>query len=102
MALDTKAFQRALDAMWEEFGRTTVDRIRFKGEEFLFIGAEDHSSGAIAKRWQYENFETPYAHLLEDGRVARYNSEIGTRADIEWFGPDDGAEGSWAGGSEPT
>jgi len=58
-----------------------VLNIKFKGERFLLIG--DLTSGAIAERKAYENFEVSYAHLCPDGNVRRYHEIIGTKDDIE-------------------
>lgn len=59
-------------------------RIRFKGKEYLFIGDEERTDGAIATEEQYANFETSFAHL-EDDKVMRFQEVIGTKNDIEWL-----------------
>lgn len=56
--------------------------IRFQGEDYLLIGSK--TSGAIATREQYENFQEGFAHLMKNGDVMRYGAKIGTRDDIEF------------------
>jgi hypothetical protein len=58
-----------------------VLNIKFKGERFLLIG--NLTSGAIAKRKEYEKFDVSYAHLCPDGNIRRYHEIIGTKDDIE-------------------
>lgn len=57
-------------------------QIKFKGEVYLLIGDLD-KGGSITTKEAYENFEISYAHLFSDGRVMRFNEQIGTRDDIE-------------------
>lgn len=60
-----------------------MKKIRFQGQEWLLNGEKD---GAICTPEQYKNFECSYAHLMEDGRIMRFQVQIGTIADIEFLG----------------
>lgn len=60
-------------------------RIRFQDKEWLLIG-DLEQGGAIATKEAYENGEVSYAHLVPDGRIFRYNKEIGDVGEIEVLG----------------
>jgi hypothetical protein len=68
-------------------------KIRFKGEEYIIVGGDLETGGAVATREQYRNFDPSYAHYFVDGpdagKVMRYGTEIGTKEDIEVIGVDD-------------
>lgn len=83
MKLKTKSLHGALV---ELLGDVKVEKIRLFGENFLFIGAADHTDGAIATKEQYENFETNFAHLCSDGIIRSFGLSIGTAEDIEFLG----------------
>ncbi len=63
-----------------------VKRITFKGKKFLLVNAPENNNapleGAIATPFQYENFETSFAHMYPDGRVVQFGQQIGTRDDV--------------------
>jgi hypothetical protein len=59
--------------------------VRFKGTIYVLVG-DDDGSGAIATKEDYENGEVSFAHLMPDGRILRYNEQIGTSADLEDLG----------------
>ncbi len=61
--------------------------IRFKGRKYLLIGSLD--DGAIATAKQYANGDCSYAYLMPDGKIMRYNEQIGTRDDLEFLGETD-------------
>lgn len=65
-----------------------VERIRFLGEEFVFVGAS-REEGAIAKPEDYASGLASYAHLCADGKVRRFLQVIGSASDITWLGPQD-------------
>lgn len=64
-----------------------MQKIKFRGEEFLLIAGRAITSEAV-----YKSGECSYAYLGGDGIVRRFCKEIGTEADIEYLGdpiPDD-------------
>jgi len=61
-------------------------RIKFQDNEYLLIGDDIETGGAIATQEEWDNFAENYAHLFRDGRILRYGAEIGTREDIEVLG----------------
>jgi hypothetical protein len=64
----------------------SIQKIKFQGNEYLLVG---ETSGAIATEEQYSGFAPSFAHLFPDGRIMRYGTQIGTRADVEFLGPVD-------------
>lgn len=66
-------------------------RIRFQGNEYLFIGDYDPEEGlgdgAIATKEAYENGKASYAHLFINGEVKRFQQVIGHVEDVEVLGP---------------
>ncbi len=62
---------------------TATARISFQGNEYLFVGDLLEHGGAIATEGDYMNGRCSYAHLLVDGRVMRFNHQIGNREDIK-------------------
>jgi hypothetical protein len=76
-----------LKVLWA-FAKPTADglpRVKFKGTEFVFVGEDDRSDGAIATPEAYEAGDTSYAHLFEDGLIRRFQTVIGTKDDLEWL-----------------
>jgi hypothetical protein len=63
-------------------------KIRFQGNEYLFIGTSLDEDGAIATAEDYAAGKCSYAHLMEDGRIMRFRQQIGIRSDIEVIGRD--------------
>ena len=55
--------------------------ITLHGRPYLLVG-DLATGGAIATPEQYENGDTPFAHLFSDGRVLRFGVQIATRDDI--------------------
>jgi hypothetical protein len=60
--------------------------VELHGMRLIFGSHDDGQSGFLATQHQYENFETSYAHLGEDGIVRRFNEQIATRDDITFTG----------------
>jgi hypothetical protein len=56
-----------------------VRKIRFKGNDFVFVG------GVIATQEAYENGRVSYACLMEDGNIYRYGAVIGKKSEIEYL-----------------
>lgn len=59
-------------------------RIKFKGDDYLFIG-DTPRDGAITTKELYENFEESFAHLFSNGEIKRFNKIIGHRNDIQFL-----------------
>lgn len=59
-------------------------KIRFQGEEYLFIGGENYAALTTAER--YSNGVSSYAHLFPNGQIKRYGEVIGTKEEIEFLG----------------
>ena len=66
----------------------TYPKIRFQGNDYIFVGERGETQGPIATPEAFARGECSYAHLFSDGRVLRFQEQIGTRADIEWLGED--------------
>jgi hypothetical protein len=64
-------------------------RVRFQGEEYVFVGDRNEPSGAIATREQYENNATSFAYLQPDGKIVSFFRVIGTVEDLEWLDEDE-------------
>lgn len=58
-------------------------KIKFKGEDYVFVGDSELMNGAIATKEDFESFNPSYAHLYEDGVVRRFGNPIGTKEDIK-------------------
>lgn len=61
--------------------RTDI-RVKFRGKLYLLIG-DMKKGGAIATDDQYENFDTSFAHLMENGEILRFGVVIGKRSDLK-------------------
>ena len=60
--------------------------IRFQGSEYLLIDCYEKGGGAITTQESFSNGECSFAHLVEDGRVMRFGTQIGSKEDIEFLG----------------
>jgi len=58
-------------------------RIRFLNQDYLYTGDSLEEGGAITTEELFRNGECSFAHLFEDGKIKRFQKQIGTRADIE-------------------
>lgn len=58
--------------------------IMFKGKKYLFGGNSLYDEGFIAKKSDYKNGKTSFAHYYPTGEgvISRYSTQIGTRKDI--------------------
>lgn len=54
--------------------------IKFKNKNFILIGENE---GPITTRHHFKHGLCSYAHLFKDGKVKRFNKEIGTAKDIK-------------------
>jgi hypothetical protein len=59
-------------------------RVRFRGEEFVFIGAPHAGTGPLVRPGDYAAGKFSYAQLTPAG-VMRYGSQIGEVAEVEWL-----------------
>ena len=57
----------------------TMQRIKFKGEEYLLV---DNSITTIER---YKSGTVSYARIRDDGIVMRYQEKIGDKEDIEFL-----------------
>ena len=61
-------------------------KIKFKGDIYYLINEDcNKKEGAIATKYQYENFEVSFAHLDDNGKIKRYGEVIGNIKDIEFI-----------------
>ncbi len=61
--------------------------IQFKGTNYLLVGGNLNTGGAIATQEEFEEFRISYAHLNPDGNVKRFGKIIGTVKDIKILTP---------------
>jgi hypothetical protein len=61
-------------------------KILFDDKEYVFVGGSLNKGGAITTQDDYENGRCSFAHLCEDGKILRFNSQIGTIDDITIIG----------------
>ena len=67
--------------------RVTLPKIRFQGQEYVFVGrGELEDGGALAVPEQFAQGKASHAFLGSDGIVRRFHQEIGVIADIEVIG----------------
>lgn len=63
-----------------------VQKIRFKGLDFILTDPDDVYSSPIATIETYKNMECSYAQYYKEGkgRIMRFRDKIGETADIEF------------------
>lgn len=58
----------------------------FHEHVYLLIASHGENDGPLATPAQYENGESPFAHLYPDGTIKRYGTVIGSRDDLTFTG----------------